>query len=362
MRGYRPGQSNFVSLINVETLIAASHPIRVIKKFCDEVLAGMSGSFDEIYSAHGAPSIPPETLLKGKILQALFTVRSDRQLCARLQTDLMFRWFVNLPLDEPVFDASTYSKNQQRLLAHEVADRFFAAVVEVARIRGWVSDEHFSVDGTLINAWASMKSFRPKNDQGGPGSGNSWQDFRGEKRSNQTHQSTSDPEAKLLRKGAGREARLCFAGHAAMENRHGLCVLFEVKSGVGAPESATAVAQMSQLRERHLHPKTVGADRGYHSREFVEGLRAQRIVPHCARKDGQHTLRVRLTNAHAISQKVRKRIEEIFGWAKTTGGFRQSRYRGVARTHAQSQYVIAAWNLVRMAKLLVAGPPQLARA
>lgn len=362
MRGQVPSQPGFVSLINVETLIAADHPIRTIKRMCDEVLRGMSAHFDEIYAADGAPSIPPETLLKAKVLQALYTVRSDRQLCARLQTDLLFRWFVDLPLDEEVFDASSFSKNQQRLLGHAVADLFFAEVVELARRHGWVSDEHFSVDGTLIEAWASMKSFRPKDDQRGPGGGNAWMDFKGEKRGNGTHASTTDPEAKLVRKGPGREARLCFAGHATMENRNGLCVLFEVQPSVGAPESAVAVGQMGELRNRGFKPKSVGADKGYHTREFVEGAREQGIVPHPARKDGQKTLHVLLTAAHAVSQRLRKRIEEIFGWSKTTGCFRKSRYRGVGRTHAQGQYVVAAWNLVRMARLMAEGPPQPARA
>lgn len=362
MRGQRPSQPNFVSLINVETLIGTGHPIRRIKRMCDEVLDSMSGHFDEIYAQNGAPSIPPETLLKGKVLQALYTIRSDRQLCARMQTDLMFRWFVDLPLDEPVFDASTYSKNQQRLLAHQVADLFFSEVVELARRNGWVSDDHFSVDGTLIEAWASMKSFRPKGTDEGPGPGNPWTDFKGEKRGNDTHESTTDPQARLVRKGPGREARLCFAGHAVMENRNGLCVLFEVKPAVGAPESAVAVAQMQELQERGFEPKTVGADKGYHTRKFVTGVRGRGIVPHPARKTGQKTLHVLLTLAHAISQKLRKRIEELFGWGKTVGGMRRSRYHGVERTHAQSQYVYAAGNLIRMAKLMGSDPPLVARA
>ncbi len=362
MRGQVPSQPSFVSLINVETMIAADHPIRAIKRMCDEVLREMHAHFDEIYAKDGAPSIPPETLLKAKVLQALYTVRSDRQLCARLGTDLLFRWFVDLPLDEAVFDATVFSKNQERLLTHEVADLFFAEVVELARRHGWVSDDHFSVDGTLIEAWASMKSFRPKGTDSGPGGGNAWMDFKGEKRTNDTHESTTDPEAKLVRKGPGKEARLCFAGHATMENRNGLCVLFEVKPAVGAPESAVAVEQMTELRNRGFTPKTVGADKGYHTREFVSGVREQEIVPHCARKDGQKTLHVLLTAAHAISQRLRKRIEEIFGWTKTTGCFRKSRYRGVDRSHAQGQYVVAASNLVRMAKLLLGSPPKLARA
>ncbi len=257
---------------------------------------------------------------------------------------------------------TTFSKNQQRLLAHEVADLFFSEVVQLARRHGWVSDDHFSVDGTLIEAWASLKSFQPKGTDQGPGSGNGWTDFKGQKRTNDTHASTTDPEAKLVRKGDGKEARLCFGGHATMENRHGLCVLFEVQPAVGAPESAVAVEQMTELHNRGFTPQTVGADKGYHTHEFVEGLRARKIVPHCARKERQRTLHVLLTAAHAGSQRLRKRIEEIFGWAKTTGGFRKSRYRGVERTHAQGQYVVAAWNLVRMAKLRLTAPPTTARA
>lgn len=362
MRGQLPSQPVFVSLINVETLIAVDHPIRPIKWMCDQVLRAMSSHFDEIYATDGAPSIPPETLLKGKVLQALYTVRSERQLCARLQTDLLFRWFVDLPLDEEVFDASTFSKNQARLLAHEVADLFFAEVVEVARRHNWVSNDHFSVDATLIEAWASLKSFKPKGTDQGPGSGNSWTDFKGEKRGNATHESTTDAEAKLVRKGPGKEARLSFAGHATMENRHGLCVRFEVQPAVGAPESQVAVGQAVELRNRGFKPKTTGGDKGYHTAEFVTGMRELGIVPHPALKAGQKSLRVVCTAAHAASQKVRKRIEEIFGWTKTTGGFRKSRYRGVERTHAHGQYVVATWNLVRMAKLMMSGPPHTARA
>lgn len=362
MRGQRDKQGDFVCLINIEEFIAADHPIRVIKRLLDEVLEGMSGHFDEIYAGEGRPSIPPETLLKGKVLQALYTVRSDRQLQARLQTDLLFRWFVDLPLDQAAFDASSYSKNQDRLLKHQVADLFFSEVVELARRHRWVSNDHFSVDGTLIDAWASMKSFKPKGNDQGPGSGNTWTDFKGEKRRNDTHASTTDPEAKLLCKGDGKESRLCFAAHATMENRHGLCVLFDVRPAVGEPESYVAVEQAAELRNRGMRPKTIGADKGYHTREFVEGMREMKIRPHPALKTGQHTLRVLLTTAHAISQKLRKRIEEIFGWTKTTGGFRKSRYRGVARTHAAGQYVVATWNLLRMAKIMTSAPPKTTRA
>jgi transposase len=358
MRGQPNAQRSFVSLIDVETLIAADHPIRRIKALVDEVLRGMDGHFEELYVAGGRPSIPPERLLKAKVLQALFTVRSDRQLCARLQTDLMFRWFIDLGLDEPVFDPSTFSQNQDRLLRHQVADLFFAEVVALAKQHGWISNDHFSVDGTLIQAWASIKSFKPKGSGSGPGAGNAWTDFKGEKRSNATHESTTDPEAKLVRKGRGQEARLCFAGHATMENRNGLCVLFEVRSAVGEPESEVAVDQAVELKNRGFKPKSIGADKGYHSEGFVTGLREQGIVPHPALCEKRDRMGIRRTAAYTVSQRIRKRIEELFGWAKTTGGFRKSRYRGVERNHAAGQYVVAALNLLRMAKLLVTDPPK----
>jgi transposase len=362
MRGKPTPQRSFVSLIDVEALIAPDHPIRRIKALVDEVLQGMDDHFEELYVEGGRPSIPPERLLKAKVLQALFTVRSDRQLCARLQTDLMFRWFIDLGLDEQVFDPSTFSQNQERLLRHEVADLFFAEVVALAKKHGWISNDHFSVDGTLIQAWASIKSFKPKGSGKGPGAGNPWTNFKGEKRSNDTHESTTHPEAKLIRKGPGQEARLCFAGHATMENRNGLCVMFEVRSAVGEPESEVAVDQAVELKNRGFKPKSIGADKGYHTAGFVEGVREHGIAPHPALCDNRNQMRIRRSPAYTVSQRIRKRIEEIFGWVKTTGGFRKSRYRGVERNHAAGQYVVAALNLLRMAKLQVTDPPQWARA
>ena len=354
MRGQKPQQPGFISLINVEQLIAGEHPIRRIKRLVDEVLRRMNGAFDAMYAEAGRPSIPPEQLLKARVLQALFTVRSDRQLCARLQTDLMFRWFLDLGLDERVFDASTFSQNQKRLLAHAVADEFFAAVVDLAREGGWVSDDHFSVDGTLIEGWASLKSFRPKGEKNEPGGpGNPWSDFHGEKRGNDTHESTTDPETKLARKSAGKEARLCFGAHAAMENRHGLCVLFDLRPAAGAEHSEPRVAagQVERLRQRGFTPKSVGADKNYHAASFVEGLRDLGVEAHPALIANRDPMGVILHAAHAVSQRLRKRIEEIFGWIKTTGGFRKSRYRGLARSHAAGQYVVATLNLLRLAKL-----------
>ena len=354
MRGHIEEQPEFISLINVDNLIAREHPIRRIKKMVDEVLGKMSRRFEAMYASQGRPSIPPEQLLKAKVLQALYTVRSDRQLCVRMQTDLLFRWFIDLGLDEQVFDASSFSQNQQRLLQHEVADTFFAEVVKLAKAQGWISDDHFSVDGTLIEGWASMKSFRPKGEDK-PGDGNGWSDFHGQKRSNDTHESTTDPETKLTRKGNGQEAKLCFGAHSVMENRNGLCVLFDVRPAIAeCSESRVAVEQLRRLKRRGYRPQSVGADKGYHSRHFVESLRRLKIKPHPALLCNRDPMGVILNAAHQASQRVRKRIEEIFGWVKTVGGFRKSRYRGVARTHAASQYVVASLNLLRMAKLQLA--------
>lgn len=363
MRGQKQSQVSVTCLINVETMIPSDHPIRTIKRLLNEVLAQMDAHFDEIYAVNGRPSIPPERLLLAKVLMALYSLRSERQFCERLQYDLLFRWFLDLNADEPTFDHSTFSQNQGRLLRHKVADLFFAEVVWLAKNRGWVSDQHFSVDATLIEAWASLKSFKPKKDDrdGGPRDGNNWPDFRGEQRRNDTHESTSDPEAKLVRKGDGREAKLAFAGHAAMENRHGLCVLFEVKPAAGS-DAEVAVQQMAELQQRGIRPRTVGADRGYCSRNFIEGLRGHGVVPHPAPMKDRRLLGVKVrSKAHQLSQKCRRKIEEIFGWAKTTGCFRKSRYLGVERTHAAAQYVAAACNLVRMARLS-GGPPKMARA
>jgi transposase len=286
--------------------------------------------FEELYADKGRDSVPPERLLGAKVLMALYSVRSERQFCERLQYDLLFQWFLDINPDESaaLFDASVFSKNQQRLLGHATADVFFAAVVEIAQERHWVSNEHFSVDGTLIEAWASLKSFRAKDDQQGPGAGNSWQNVHGEKRSNQTHQSTTDGEAKLLRKGPGKEAKLCFAAHAAMENRQGLCIDLQVTPAVGVTESEIAVRQIQNLTTWGLTPRSVGGDKGYHTKEFVQGCRQIGVAPHVAEIKDRHVagLDGRTTQAegYQTSQRIRKRIEEIFGWMKTTGGLRNT--------------------------------------
>ena len=362
MRGQNTAQRDVAYLINVEDRIPATHPIREVKRMTDTVLRGMDELFAEMYAAKGRPSIPPERLLKAKVLMALFSVRSDRQFCERLRYDLLFQWFLDMNPDDESFDASSFSQNQTRLLQHQVADVFFSEVVQLAKARGWVSNEHFSVDGTLVEAWASLKSFKPKGSERGPGDGNGWSDFRGQKRANDTHESSTDPEAKLRRKGDGREARLSFGLHAAMENRHGLCVHLQLTPAVGVTETEAALGQLDELIDRGFDPRRVGADRGYHTRGFVEGCRQRAIIPHVAPMPDrkvtgldQRTLR---TATYRISQVIRRRIEEIFGWCKTTGGLRKCRYRGVARNHGCAQFVGATWNLVRMAKLTLTAPPQ----
>lgn len=363
MRGHKVKQVEIGGLFNVEDRIDAKHPIRAVKRQCDAALRAMSGHFDEIYAKEGRPSIPPERLLKAKVLMALYSVRSDRQFCERLNYDLLFQWFLDMNPSEEAFDASSFSQNQKRLIQHEVADLFFHEVVQLARAQKWISNEHFTVDGTLIEAWASAKSFRPKDEPPqGPGAGNPWAEFAGKARKNDTHASTTDPEAKLVRRNDGDKARLCFGAHAVMENRNGLCVLFSVRNAIGEPESAVAVEGILELRNRGFTPKSVGADRGYHTETFIEELREERIDAHPAMMKSRTTHRVKRNQCWRASQKARKRIEEIFGWMKTTGNFRKTRYRGVARTHAAAQYVAAACNLIRMAKLMLTAPPRMAGA
>ena len=347
-----------------EMAVPKGHPIRPIKKFVDSVLADLSPLFDEMYAEQGRPSIPPERLLKCKVLVALFTVRSERLLVEQIGYNLLYRWFLDMDLDEPVFDASSLSKNQQRLLDHDVAHIFFARVVAEAQQAGWISDEHFSVDGTLIEAWASMKSFRPKDqsdDDSTGGDSNSWVDFHGQKRRNDTHESRTDPDARLLRKGRGKEAKLCFGAHLLMENRHGLCVQFKLGSATDLKEPEAAMEMVDQQDEiRDQQAASLGADKNYHTKAFVRGCRQREIKPHVATIKNRQTPgldgRTTKSRGYQTSQRIRKRIEEIIGWMKTVGGFRKSRYRGIARTQQSGWFIAAAYNLVRMAKLGTSPP------
>lgn len=353
MRGAVPQQSSMLCLMSLEDRVPADHPLRPIKKLADEVLRELSPVFDGMYAEGGRRSIPPERLLKALLLQALFTIRSERQICEQLQYNLLYRWFLDMDMVEEAFDATSFTKNRDRLLEHEVAAQFFELVVQRARAASLMSSDHFSVDGTMIEAWASTKSFRPKDDDDSDNNG--WGDFRGKKRSNETHESKTDPESKLWRKGKGRESKLCFAGNALMENRNGLLVDFRIDEMSGRIEREAALAMLdANIPEGRR--VTVGADRGYDTQDFVADLRARGAVPHIARnvsKRRRSALDGRTTRhaTYEVSQRIRKRIEEIFGWMKTVGGLRRTRFRGVERTQFAAHIVGAAYNLLRMAKL-----------
>jgi transposase len=362
MRGTDDKQSSMFSIVSPERRIPADHPLRRIKAMSDEILAGLSSTFDEMYSSVGRPSIPPERLLKSQILIALYSVRSDRQFCEQLDYNLLFRWFLDMSADEPTFDASSFSRNRDRLLDADVAAKFFAGVVEQARAAHLMSHDHFTVDGTLIEAMASLKSFRRKGEgsDGDPPDdpGNPSVDFHGEKRSNETHASTTDPEAKLARKGKGKESKMSYSAHALMENRNGLIVDFRVEEADGYAERRTAIEMLydNAVKERCV---TVGGDAGYDTADFVADCRAINVTPHIA-QTGDTRRRSAIdgrTTRHAgylVSQRKRKLVEEIFGWMKTIGGFRRTRFKGRRRTQLAATLVAAAYNMLRICRLLAA--------
>ena len=355
MRGHVYPQAHMFSYFSPEERVPAKHPLRSIKAYTDAALAQIRPLLDGIYSEIGRPSIPPERLLKAQLLIALYSVRSGRLFCETLDYNILFRWFLDMGLEEASFDASTFSKNRERLAQEEVALKFFDAVVREARALELLSDEHFSVDGTLIEAWASMKSFRPKDGGGsGPDAGGD-RDFKGERRRNDTHASTTDPESRLLRKSLGKEAKLCFAGHALMDNRHGLISDVSVTPSVGVTESEAALALLARQRRKRLRPKSVGGDKGYHTSRFVDGLLAQRIAAHVAINAAHYTTgpdrRTLDSPGYRASQIVRKRIEQFFGWGKTVGGLRKTRLRGVRRNAQLMWLTGSAYNLVRIARL-----------
>lgn len=364
MRGQNKSQPEFLTLLSPESVVPAEHPLREIKRRVDQVLKEMNPLFNRMYAEEGRPSIPPERLLKAKLLIALYSVRSETLFCEQLGYNLLFRWFLDMDLMEPTFVQSAFSKNQERLLKHLVAQKFFHAVYELSRQENWASDEHFTVDGSLIEAAASLKSFVPKDGSSGQSDddpGNPTVNFHGQKRSNATHQSITDPEARLYRKGGGREAKLYFTAHALMENRHGLLSDIQITSATGTAETETALEQLRRhARRTGVKAASVGADKGYHNAQFVSGCRRRRIRPHVAemkdRKveglDGRTTRHPGFT----VSQRKRKRVEEIFGWMKTVGGFRRSRFIGVERTGLWAYFVGAAYNLVRFVRLAL-GPP-----
>jgi transposase len=343
------------SYFSPESRVPAEHPLRAIKRDAGAVLGSLSREFDELYAEIGRPSIPPERLLKASLLIALYSVRADRVFCEMLDYNILFRWFLDMSLEEQGLDQSNFSRLRERLVKTDLACRFFDAVVSEARKRGLLSDEHFTVDGTLIEAWASMKSFKPKD--GPPSAGGSsggMVDFRGERRTNDTHESTTDDEAKLMRKGKGKEAKLSYGGHALMENRSGLCVDIEVRSALET-ETEAAKDMLSRQARKRVRPTTLGADKGYHTKDFVAHLRKKKIAPHIAQIEGRNTpgLDARTTRhaGYAISQRKRKRVEEIFGWMKAYGGLRRTMARGLARVQLHAHIVGAAYNLLRMSRL-----------
>jgi transposase len=358
MRGETGKQKSMMIVFNVEAKIRKDHPVRQIKALADEALVRLSPVFDGMYSKTGRPSIPPERLLKSVLLMALYSVPSERQFCERLDLDFLFRWFLDMDVSEDAFDPTTFTQNRDRLLAHAVAEKFFHEVVLMARAKDLMSDEHFSVDGTLIEAWASMKSFRPRDEKPedrpkGDGGSNGWVDFSGEKRSNATHASTTDPEANLLKKSKGQSAKLCYTGHALMDNRNGLLHDFWVTPSVGITEGEAAGAMLegAGLRGSPERGISVGADKGYDNEGFVEDCRDLGIIPHVARKkNGAMDEATALTLGYSISQRLRKRIEEIFGWMKTVACFRKSRFIGLEKTRMAGYFVGTAYNLMRIAR------------
>lgn len=354
MRGHVDPQSHLFSYFSPEERVPAGHPLRSIKAYTEAALKQIRPLLDGLYSQIGRPSIPPERLLKAQLLIALYSVRSDRLFCEMLDYNILFRWFLDMSLQEPSFDASTFSKNRERLACEEVALKFFDAVVREARRLDLLSDEHFSVDGTLIEAWASMKSFRPKDGGGSGPDGGGDRDFKGERRRNDTHESTTDPQAKLKRKGPGKEAKLCFAGHALMDNRHGLMTDVAVTASVGVTEPDAALALIARQRRKRLRLKSVGADKGYHTQRFVTALLQKRTAAHVAYVEARNVglgRGVLESRAYRSSQIVRKRIEQFFGWGKTVGGLRKTRLKGVARNAQLMCLTGAAYNLLRISRL-----------
>ena len=359
MRGTDSKQSSMLCLLSPETVVPPEHPIRAIKRLVDSALQELGPLFDAMYASTGRPSIPPERLLRATLLMAFYSVRSERLFCEQLNYNLLFRWFLDMDMTEAGFDSSTFSKNRQRLIDADIAKQFFASIVDEARKARLMSQEHFTVDGTLIEAWASLKSFKRKDAESEAPSpedpGNPSIDFRGEKRSNDTHESSTDREAKLARKSAGTTSKLAFSAHSLIENRNGLLVDFRISTATGMAERATALEMMDQELQGSRRI-TVAADRGYDTHDFVESCRERNVTPHVAQNNSRRKSAIdRRTTRHAgyaIRQRFRKRVEEVFGWMKTIGGFRRTRVKGIAKTQLAAYFVGAAYNLIRIARLL----------
>jgi len=379
LRGGDVRSEGLFSYVSCEARVPVDHPLRAIRAIVDEALEVLSPDFEQLYSPIGRPSIPPEKLLRALLLQAFYSVRSERQLMEQLDYNLMFRWFVGLSMDAAIWDVTVFTKNRDRLLSGNIAARFMVAVLNQPRIKGLLSTDHFSVDGTLIDAWASMKSFKPKNEgeTDGDGAGpagsspsqdvslkasgktsgrNAERDFRGEKRSNQTHASTTDPDARLFKKAQGQAARLCHTGHLLMENRHGLIVDTALTHATGTAEREAAIAMLGRLKRTGRI--TLGADKAYDTADFIASLRAINVTPHVAQNDKNRRSAIdgRTTRhpGYAVSLRIRKRIEEGFGWMKASAGLRKTRHRGSPRVGWLFTLTATACNLVRLPKLLAA--------
>jgi transposase len=365
MRGTDGRTGSLFSYVGLEARVPESHPLRRIRDLTNAALRALDAAFAELYSPLGRPSIPPERLLRASLLQLLYSIRSERQLMERLEYDLLFRWFVGLGIDDPVWDATSFTKNRDRVLNEAIAQAFLAALLDDPQVKRLLSHEHFTVDGTLLKAWAGMKSFRRKEGSDEPPGGgrNGERNFRGEKRSNETHASSTDPEARLYRKGNGQESRLCYMGHVLMENRHGLAVLGEVTKATGTAEREAALSLLDSYRttERRV---TLGADKAYDVAAFVGELRQRQVTPHIAidgniRVNGtprRTAIDARTTRhpGYGISQVIRKRVEEIFGWVKPIGGLMQLKLRGLDKVKGKFTLSLAAYDLVRIPKLLAA--------
>jgi len=362
MRGEDMQSEGFFSYVPLEQRIAADHPLRAIRELVNAALEELSPAFDEIYSLEGRPSIPPERLLRALLLQAFYTVRSERQLMEQLDYNLLFRWFVGLSADDSVWDATVFCKNRDRLLDGDIARKFMSGVLNLPQVRNLLSSEHFSVDGTLIEAWASMKSFvrkdggkTPPGGEAASGGRNAERNFHNEKRSNATHASTTDPDARLFRKGKGKEAKLCHMGHVMTENRHGLIVDAQLTEANGTAEREAA---LDMIDDNADPGSTIGADKGYDTADFVAGCRERGCTPHVAQNNTKRrsAIDARTTRhaGYAVSQQKRKQIEEPFGWIKTIGTLRKTRHRGRDRVAWFFVLTAAAYNLVRIPKILAA--------
>lgn len=368
MRGSDKASGSLFSYVDLEARIPEKHPLRTIREIVNEVLTSLDAEFSKLYDDTGRDSVAPERLLRASLLQAFYSVRSERQLMEQLDYNLLFRWFVGLGIDDAVWDHSTFSKNRDRLLDADVAAKFLAAVLNHAKVKRFLSDEHFSVmleaclrhDGTLIEAWASLKSFRAKDGSDEPPAPgrNGERNFHNEKRTNDTHASTTDPDAKLYRKGSGQPAKLCFMGHALMENRHGLVVQADATEANGTAERTAAITMLDAHAPGTTNPLTLGADKAYDTSDFVADLRQMCVTPHVAQNTTGRSSNIdRRTTRHAgygVSQQKRKRIEEAFGWAKTIAGLAKVKVRGLDRVRHQFTLAMAAYNLIRMPKLLAA--------